>query len=208
MFRASRDRMTTGKQSASLILSLVTILLAVIAGVAIPLASGGGLREEALAWTPPPSRTATSTAHMAARATPTLPPRLTATSEPTHLPPPATPAITPVVATVPSEPTATLTPTALPTPTATEQPTPTPSPTFTPAAPIARVIAEPVNLRSGPGTDFPPLGIARLGEVYTLQGRSADGGWYQICCVRDAPAWISASLIATEGITETLPILP
>lgn len=200
--------MTTGKQSASLILSLVTILLAVIAGVAIPLASGGVLRDETPDWTPPPSRTATSTVHIAARPTRTLSGRVTLAPEPTNRPPSATSAITQAAVTVPPEPPATPTPTAFPTPTATERPTPTPSPTSTPAAPTARVLAEPVNLRSGPGTDFPPLGIARLGEAYTLQGRSADGEWYQVCCVRDAPAWINAGLIATEGITETLPIVP
>lgn len=200
--------MPTGKQSASVILSVVTILLAVIAGIAIPLASGGALRDEAPGWTPPPGRTATSPARDVAMPTRTPPARLTTAPVPTDLSPSATRTITPVATAVPPEPTATPTPAASPTATATQPPTLTPTPTPTPAAPSARVLAEPVNLRSGPGTDFPPLGIARLGEVYALLGRSADGEWYQVCCVRNAPAWINAGLVATEGMTETLPIVP
>lgn len=200
--------MTTGKQSASLILSLVTILLAAIAGVVIPLASGGAPWDTALGWTPPPSRTATSSVRGAAIPTHTPPTRLAAMPMSTDPPLSATPTSIPITATALPEPIATPRPTASPTLTATEAPTPTQAPTSTPAAPTARVLVEPVNLRSGPGTGFPPLGIARLGEVYVLRGRSADGEWYQVCCVRAAPAWINAGLIATEGITETLPIVP
>ncbi len=202
--------MPTGKQSASLILSLATILLAAVAGIVIPLASGSVPQETALGWTPPPSRTATSFTRSAAVPTRTLPARWSATPQPTTPVPTVTPTMTPVVVAASPEPAATPALTVPSTPTAAAPPTstPQPTPTATPAAPRARVLAEPVNLRAGPGTDFPPLGIARLGDVYVLQGRSADGEWYQVCCVRAAPAWINASLIATEGITDTLPVIP
>lgn len=195
--------MRPGERPISLILSFVTILLALVIGIAIPIASGGEMRDLVSSWTPPPTRTATPT--LRAFTPPTLAPLAspTAAPQPTAALPTATPTVTP---------TQSVTPTATPSPPATFAPTasPTPSvtPTATPAGPTARMLAEPVNLRSGPGTDFAPLGIARLGEVYALRGRNADGTWYQVCCVRGATAWVSATLVSTEGITDTLPIVP
>ncbi|MGL4648330.1 MAG: META domain-containing protein, partial [Caldilineaceae bacterium] len=55
-----------------------------------------------------------------------------------------------------------------------------------------------LNIRSGPGTNFPVIGVARMGDEGTIVGRSADGGWWAF----DAPqtpggvGWASAQFVA------------
>lgn len=220
--------MRPGERSANLVLALVTVILALAIGIVIPLASGGGVRREDIAWTPPPTAPATSmtpqgTLTAAALPATAAPP----TATPTSLRPTTT--ATPTATTAPTAtiaPTATTALTATPAATATTTPAPTttvpaaatPAPPQTPteqqpvatpaAALTVKIVAEPVNLRVGPGTSFAPLGIARLGEVYALRGRNADGSWYQVCCVRNAPAWVKAEFVEPDAAVDTLPVVP
>lgn len=63
-------------------------------------------------------------------------------------------------------------------------------------------------LRTGPGTNFPAVGAAPLGESGRLIGVSADGQWY----VAEAPAlpggqvWVSAQFVDATG-TDGLPVV-
>lgn len=62
-------------------------------------------------------------------------------------------------------------------------PLPTPAPEPQPATPArvtATVIGTVVNLRRGPGTDYPTDGQVRAGEQLLVTGRNADGSWLQI----------------------------
>jgi heat shock protein HslJ/uncharacterized protein YraI len=76
-------------------------------------------------------------------------------------------------------------------------PAPTPEPEQ-PAVPTARVAgSQGVNVRSGPGVNFPVLGVARFGDEGEIVGRSADGGWWAVS-VPSAPngvGWVSADLV-------------
>jgi uncharacterized protein YraI len=99
-----------------------------------------------------------------------------------------------------SAPTATAEPTATPAPTDTPLPSDTPAPTATdtPAAPHV-VASKVVNLRSGPGTNYPVVGATRQGQTYAVQGRTADGTWLEVCCIDRHTVWVAASVVATSG---------
>jgi heat shock protein HslJ/uncharacterized protein YraI len=78
-----------------------------------------------------------------------------------------------------------------------------------PAAPTGRVTApQGLNLRSGPGINFPVIGFARFGDEGEIVGRSADGRWWA-AAVPSAPGgvgWASADfVIATNA--ESVPVL-
>lgn len=71
-----------------------------------------------------------------------------------------------------------------------------------PETPTGRVTgASVLNIRSGPGTVFPVIGVAREGDTGTIIGRSQDGGWWAF----DAPqvaggvAWASAQFVAATN---------
>ncbi len=76
---------------------------------------------------------------------------------------------------------------AQPTP---EPPTPTPEPpTPTPEPPQVRVTAPTVNLRSGPGTNYPRVGQATQGQTFDIVAKNQDGSWFQISANGKA-AWV------------------
>lgn len=71
-----------------------------------------------------------------------------------------------------------------------------------PETPTGRVTgASVLNIRSGPGTNFPVIGVAREGDTGTIIGRSQDGAWWAF----DAPqvaggvAWASAQFVAATN---------
>lgn len=73
-----------------------------------------------------------------------------------------------------------------------EPPTPTPevpTPTSTPAPPQVVVTADLVNLRAGPGTNYPRVGQARQGQVFDILGKNPKGSWFQIS-VNGKTVWI------------------
>lgn len=56
-----------------------------------------------------------------------------------------------------------------------------------------------VNVRSGPGTDFPSYGVAPPGSSAPIIGVSSDGAWWQISVpasiAPDGQAWVSADYV-------------
>lgn len=52
-----------------------------------------------------------------------------------------------------------------------------------------------VNLRAGPGTDYAVAGVALRGQMFVIEGRSADGRWWQVAPTTLAEAWISNELV-------------
>jgi uncharacterized protein YraI len=79
--------------------------------------------------------------------------------------------------------------------------------TPTPAGPTGRVVQR-LNVRSGPGTTFDPLGLLDPGVVVSLTGKNTTASWFQI----DYPAglngrgWVTAQYVQTEA-TADLPVL-
>ena len=71
---------------------------------------------------------------------------------------------------------------------------------------------EAVNMRSGPGTDYPSYGVAQAGASAPLVGRSQDGGWIVVTIpasyTPDGRGWVSAAYVQLNGTTlADLPIV-
>jgi uncharacterized protein YraI len=62
---------------------------------------------------------------------------------------------------------------------------------------------EPINVRSGPGTQYPSYGVAPINSIAPVIGISADGGWYAISIstdyTPDGVAWVSASYVTLSN---------
>lgn len=85
-------------------------------------------------------------------------------------------------------------PAATPIPLPTE--TPSATPTFTPpptATPFIVVQGGLVNLRQGPGVEYPL--VAQLGPdiPVAIIGQNPEGTWFQICCVSGEAVWVAKS---------------
>ncbi len=125
----------------------------------------------------------------------------------------------PVATQTPDSAAATSTPTETPTDAATGAPTetPEPGPTLTPTPEIdatddgippvfGTVISqEPVNVRSGPGTGFPPVGVMQPGERFEVVGESEDGTWVNVQLGNATRGWVFAQLVRIESPTSGLP---
>jgi hypothetical protein len=112
-------------------------------------------------------------------------------------------------------------PTAVPTrtPQPTDTPTPLLPPTFTPlpspevptetaVPPIQAVVnVERLNVRLGPGVDYPSLGLVDLGANLTVSGRISNATWLQVCCVEGVAGWVYTESVITEGDLAQLPVI-
>jgi len=135
------------------------------------------------------------------------------TATPTKTPIPAVAAATPAPTDTPAPPTATPTATETPEPTAspTAEGTPTPAPTPTPAA-FLQPTQDDVNTRKGPGASYGKIGQVTKADTLGVYGKSADGGWYKVCCVNGQEAWISSQFAQLSGdaaaiaVTEAPPL--
>ncbi|MBC8163865.1 MAG: hypothetical protein H7Z42_21870, partial [Roseiflexaceae bacterium] len=90
------------------------------------------------------------------------------------------------------------------TPQAVRQPTPASGAT---ASPLCRVDAVQLNLRAGPGTDYPVVGVLANGAAPRPIGRSADGQWISVEGVAFGAGWLSAdpSLVTCNLAVDSLP---
>jgi heat shock protein HslJ len=84
-----------------------------------------------------------------------------------------------------------------------------PEPEPAPGIPTGRVVgANVLNIRSGPGTNFPIIGAARNGDEGEIIGRSANGAWW-VVAVPSLPGgqgWVSADFVlATDA--ENVPVV-
>ncbi|MCI0709615.1 MAG: SH3 domain-containing protein [Chloroflexi bacterium] len=97
-------------------------------------------------------------------------------------------------------------PTSTPSPTATEEVV---GPTATPQNVTITVDVPTLNVRSGPGTEFPVITQINEGEQYPVAGRSQDFLWYLIQ-VEGRLGWVSADLVTVfdpGGLLALLPII-
>lgn len=63
-----------------------------------------------------------------------------------------------------------------------------------------------INVRSGPSTDYPVVGVLIAGQKVPALGRSAGGNWVQIAYpgVQNGVAWVYSPLVTIDGV---LPIV-
>ncbi len=79
-----------------------------------------------------------------------------------------------------------------------------PTVTGTPTGPIAVVYSDPeeqINVRSGPGTDYPRVGVLLNRQEVPALGRTAAGDWVQIIYpgVDEGVAWVYSPLVRILG---------
>jgi heat shock protein HslJ len=78
-----------------------------------------------------------------------------------------------------------------------------------PSTPTGRVTAPSgVNVRSGPGTNYPVIGVAPFGAEGAIVGRTADSQWWAVS-VPSAPGgigWVSDDYVAVTGV-EDVPVI-
>jgi uncharacterized protein YraI len=76
---------------------------------------------------------------------------------------------------------------------------------------LEAIILQPINLRQGPGTDYPVLSVAMPDERYPILGRNPAGDWWQIAW-EEGEAWLYAPLVRAvngEGVpVAEAPALP
>jgi hypothetical protein len=140
-----------------------------------------------------------------AQATPTRTPMPTFTTTPagvafvqasaTPIPPPPTntplPTPTEVVEVAPSEP---------------SSPLPTPEPAEAAnEGPVTITLIQNMNVRGGPGTNYPVVGPGPAGETAKVLGRNADSSWLQVeyPLTDDGTGWVYAALVQINGDPQT-----
>ena len=120
----------------------------------------------------------------------------TKTLRPTFTNTPAQPTAAPPTATLPASPT--------PWPSPTPEPPTAPPPTPTPERPSFTVVEPLVNVRSGPGTNYPRIGQVRQGQTFEITGKNPAGDWWQFN-YNGQPAWIIGRLVSARA-TESVPV--
>jgi len=96
--------------------------------------------------------------------------------------------------------------TPVPTPTPTLTPTPAASPTPTPPSFATATANGDTNLRQGPGTNYPRVGLLKKGESLKIIGKNKDGSWWQLEGKDGKPAWIIGSRVTAKGPVEAVPV--
>jgi PKD repeat protein len=99
----------------------------------------------------------------------------------------------------PQQPTVTQVTPSQPTPTPTQVVPEAPTATPQPGKPTATAITD-LNIRAGPGTVYPVLGVLRAGQSAEITGLSLDGSWWQIhfSGTADGRGWLSAQYVTAQ----------
>jgi hypothetical protein len=87
---------------------------------------------------------------------------------------------------------------------------------ITPAAPASGapslITREPLNVRNGPGTEYPSLGKVGIGSIMGVVGVSPDGEYYVVNVPleidRSGRGWIPARYVRTENVSNVPVIQP
>ena len=76
-----------------------------------------------------------------------------------------------------------------------------------PAGPELTVLTRALNVRSGPGTNYPVIGGLKQGDSAAIVGRHSASGWWQIALAGGKTGWVSGStaLVKVSGATDTAP---
>jgi uncharacterized protein YraI len=144
---------------------------------------------------------------------PTKTPKPTFTPTPDWTPTPVVFAtVAPVAAAPTAEAAAPAQPDATTEPAAAEQPTAEP-PTATPNTVTRLTANQTVNVRRGPGTNYPVIGRLTAGQAFAVTGKNPRGDWYQFD-FDGQPAWVIANLVSVSGdpaavqVAENIPAAP
>jgi hypothetical protein len=88
-------------------------------------------------------------------------------------------------------------------------PTIPPGGTLPPGAPGATITASVLNVRKGPGTNYPVIGQLQQNDVVEIVGKNADGSWLQIVYPTGTigRGWISAFYAQVSGSLASIPVV-
>ena len=89
-------------------------------------------------------------------------------------------------------------PTATPQPPAPTLPPPTEVPSPTPEKSQLSVNSGTVNVRAGPGTNYPRVGEASQGQTFEITGKNPSGDWWQFN-FNGQPAWIFGAMVTANA---------
>lgn len=76
----------------------------------------------------------------------------------------------------------------------------------TSAVPVAQVREGPLVMRTGPSIAYPILGLANIGDTFSVVGRDATGQWLKVCCMRGSFAWVSANFVSVNAALNAVPL--
>ena len=74
------------------------------------------------------------------------------------------------------------------------------------AEPYITIARSRVNLRGGPGTNFPVVGTATQGEQFAVVGKNEAGNWFEFQRVDDSTAWIADFIVTLSGDVDDVPV--
>ncbi len=127
-----------------------------------------------------------------------------ATPLPTFTPSPTATVLVLIKAT--EAPTPEPTSTSTPTPTATPIDLPTATPTATPTPLSPQVVSSiTVNIRAGPGTNYPVIGSLLAANPLLVIGRNEPGTWWQVQQPDGPAGWVAASVVEARNV-EGIPL--
>ncbi|CAN5820501.1 hypothetical protein BH10CHL1_BH10CHL1_24680 [soil metagenome] len=68
------------------------------------------------------------------------------------------------------------------------------------------IIAASLNVRAGPGTNYPVIGKVAAGQTYSVQARNAASNWVQIGLPNQPLSWVSVAYVKLSQAVNMLPI--
>ncbi len=74
--------------------------------------------------------------------------------------------------------------------------------------PTATVNTGALNVRSGPGPNFPVVTVVYNGDTVTLLGRNADGSWVLIRTQSSVQGWVNSNMLLISVPINSLPVVP
>ena len=102
----------------------------------------------------------------------------------------------------PAKPTMTAAPTAVPATATSEAPTAIPEPPTevpSPTSEVSKLTANAgVNVRSGPGTNYPQVGRLQAGQTFVITGKNPTGDWWQFD-FNGQSGWVLGELVRASG---------
>ncbi len=71
---------------------------------------------------------------------------------------------------------------------------------------VARVNSTSLNVRQGPGTNYPTVGTLYMGDQVPIVGHNVDNTWW-VVSYGTGTGWLLASLVITEGDLTQVPLV-
>lgn len=88
----------------------------------------------------------------------------------------------------------------------TPEATATPTPTTASKASVL-IKEELVNTRTGPGLNFDLVEMVEKGQSFEITGKTVDGGWWKICCVKSQQVWVVNQFVETSGDVNSVAVI-